>query len=122
MNINEFISDYSKKQQAIILRLHRDLIDLNLRSEYKFKLPFYYKRSWICYLNPTKQDTVELAFTRGNELSNAYDFLEKKGRRQVYGIEIINVKDCSMEGVISTIHEAILLDEKVPYASKRKRG
>jgi hypothetical protein len=45
-------------------------MELNLEDKIRFGIPFYFGRSWICYLNPIKNHKVELAFVRGNELSN----------------------------------------------------
>ena len=97
------------------------LLDLNLTSKIRFKIPFYYGRSWICYLNPIKTGGVTLAFIRGNELSNSHGILESKNRKQVMSIDFDGVEDIPSESIMEIIHEAILLDETIPYASKNKK-
>jgi hypothetical protein len=93
---------------------------MNLRSKIRYKIPFYDGQSWICYLNPLKDGNIELAFTRGNELSNAQSILKSKNRKQVYSVEFKKLEDIPFEVIHEIIHEAILLDEVKPYESKRK--
>ena len=117
--VTDKIYEFEGKQQEIMLYFHDLFVNrLNLSAKLRYKLPFYYGKSWICYLNPTKTGGVELAFTRGNELSNSQGLLDHKGRKQVSSIELQQVKDINQEALLEVIHEAILLDETVPYASK----
>ncbi len=121
--VEDFIYRHEGQQRELLLQLHQVLTEeLNLSPKIRYKIPFYYNRSWICYLNPTKQDKVELAFTRGNELSNAQGLLDSKGRQQVFSIEITSLSDIQNEALHEVWQEAILLDETVPYASKRQKG
>ena len=71
-------------------------------------------------MNPLKNQGVELVFVRANELSNEQGLLDSKGRKQVAGIEITDLKDIELEGLREVFNEALILDEMVPYASKRK--
>ena len=121
-NTEAYILQFDGSQKDIMLYFHTLLTEeLNLQDKIRFKIPFYYGRSWICYLNPTKDNKVEFAFTRGNELSNAQGLLESKGRKQVYSITFETLKDVPKEVVYEVLQEAILLDEVKPYASKRKK-
>ncbi len=82
--VEAFIYKYDDDQREIMLFFHRLLtLELNLTEKIRFKIPFYYGKSWICYLNPIGKDQVELAFVRGNELSNQQGILDNKGRKQV---------------------------------------
>jgi len=94
---------------------------LGLIPKIRFKIPFYYNKSWICYLNPIKPNAIELAFTRGNELSNVQAILQSKGRKQVMSITFTKVKEIPVNAIEEIVQEAILLDEQIPYASKRKK-
>lgn len=96
--VENFIYNYDGSQKEIMLFFHNWLTsELNLTDKLRFKIPFYYRKSWICYLNPrptgssgraTKNNAVEFAFTRGNELSNSQGMLDNKGRKQVFSIEL----------------------------------
>jgi hypothetical protein len=118
--VEDFIYRYEGTQRSIMLCLHQLLSEqLNLTDKIRFKIPFYYKKSWICYVNPMKDGSVEFAFVRANELANTHGLLESKGRKQVAGITFTSTEDWPIEEVRQIIQEAILLDETVPYAVKR---
>lgn len=120
--VEDFIYNLEGNQQDVSMYLHELLVnDLGLQPKIKFKIPFYYGKSWICYINPKKNDAVELAFTRGNELSNEQGVLMHDGRKQIAGIVIKTIEAAPMEAILETIHEAILLDETVPYQSKNTK-
>lgn len=119
--IEDFIYQYEGHQRNVMLHFHQLLYNkLGLSPKIRFKIPFYYKYSWICYLNPTKNDTIEFAFVRGIELSNHQILLDSKGRKQVYSIEFKKITDIPHHLINELIQEAILLDESKPYESKRR--
>lgn len=117
-----FIYGKEGVQRDILLHLHGLLSTFpEVTGKIRYRIPFYFRKSWICYLNPIKNGGVELAFPRGNELSNAQGILMANDRKQVRGITFVNVKDIPDETIIEILAEAILLDEEVKYASKRKK-
>jgi hypothetical protein len=119
-SVSGYIEELPANQKAIILFLDDLLRDFpGVTSKLRYKIPFYYKRSWICYLNPIKKNGVELAFIRGNELSNEQGILDFKQRKQVAGIAIYQLDDLPLPSINQVINEALLLDEMVPYTSKR---
>ena len=84
----EFIYLYEGTQREIMTYFHNLLTKkFDLESRMQYNLPFYYGKSWICYLFPTKKGDIELAFTRGNELSNEQGLLNRKGRKQVSSVD-----------------------------------
>lgn len=110
-------------QRDILLHLHELITSFpEVTGKIRYKIPFYDRRSWICYLNPIKGDRVELAFTRGNELSNEQGLLEARGRKQILGVVFDAVEEIPDETVLEVLREALLLDEEVPYRWKRKRS
>jgi hypothetical protein len=121
--IQAYIEGQPKEStQKILNRLHQLLHhELDLEARIRYKIPFYYNRSWICYLNATKEGGVELAFTRGNELSNAQGLLQSQGRQQVSGVIFRDPGEIHEDVLLEVINEALLLDETVPYTSKRKK-
>jgi len=119
--VEDYIYQFEGHQREVMLYFHDMLVtELNLLDKIRFKIPFYYGRSWICYLNPRNNNSVEFAFVRGNELSNNQGILESKGRKQVLSIEIKTLVGLPIQEIADMIQEAILLDETTPYASKRK--
>ncbi len=121
-DVEEYITDFEGEQKALMEFFHRLLKkELNLADKIRFRIPFYYQKSWICYLNPLKDGQIELAFLRGNELSDAQQLLSFNGRKQIAGIAFHNVADIPVEKILEIIHEALLLDKTIPYKSKRKK-
>ncbi len=121
--VENFIYQFENHQRAVLLFLH-DLLSnqLELEDKLRYRIPFYYGRSWICYLRPNDDQSIELVFLRGNELSNSQGILDCKGRKQVSGITIKNITEIPMAALEETLQEALLLDETTAYKSKRKKG
>jgi len=121
MNLVEsFILDQPEPQQSIMQYLHELLLSHpEMNCKIRYKIPFYDRKSWICYLNPTKDEGVELAFTRANELSNEQGLLQFRGRKQVAGIIFHTLEEIPEETLLEVIQEALLLDEEVKYNVKK---
>jgi len=110
--VEHFIFQQDGNQREILLHLHGLLAhELGLDPKIRFKIPFYYRKSWVCYLNPLKNDGIELAFLRGYQLSNAQGLLHSKGRKQVHGIAFYSVEEIPEEAVRAIVHEALLLED-----------
>jgi len=121
--VEDYIYSLDDSQRELMLAIHKLLSEeLDLTDKLRFKIPFYYRKSWICYLNPIKNKGIEVAFLRGNELSNSQGLLDSKGRKQVWGIELTKLSEIPFKELNEIIQEAILLDETVSYASKRKKS
>lgn len=119
--IENLIYQFEGQQRKIMLYFHNLLTtDYDLTSKITFKNPCYYGKSWICYLKPTKRNTVELTFFRGNELSNEQRILKNNGRKQLLSIDIDAIESIPDNALKRIFHEAILLDKTTPYESKRK--
>ena len=118
--VEDFISGFEGDQMRIMNFFH-DLLteEFNLVPRLQYNLPFYYRKSWICYLFPTKKGTIELAFTRGNELSNSQGILKTTGRKLVSSIGFKNLEDIPVDLIKEVINEAVILDETIPYVFKR---
>lgn len=77
--VYDFIYKHEGSQREILLFFHNLLAEeLDLIYKIKYKIPFYYRKIWVCYLNPLKNNKVEFAIVRGNELSNHQGLLEIK--------------------------------------------
>lgn len=119
-DVISFIDQFEGDQYDILSYFQQLLAEeYQLMDKIRYKIPFYYNHSWICYLNPIQQEAIELAFTRGNELSNASGILDFKGRKQVSGVIFSKLSDIPSEAIQAVIQEAIWLDENKPYGSKR---
>jgi len=120
--VENLIYQFDNSQREIMLFFHKMLTsEFLLTDKITFKNPCYYRKSWICYLKPIKNEKVELAFMRGNELSNGQKILKSNGRKQLRSIEISNLKEIQLDIIKEILNEAIYLDETKPYESKRKQ-
>ena len=117
--VEDYIYGFKGPQREIMEILHDMMMDQpGILSKISYKIPFYYRNSWICYMNPQKSGGIEFAFPRGNELSNDQGLLEKKARQMVRGITILKPDDIPHESLREIIQEAILLDGTVPYSTR----
>ena len=121
--VEDYIYTLEGRQRELMLYLHGHLVNaLNLEDKLRYNIPFYFRKSWICYLNPIKKEGIEIAFLRGKELSNEQGILDSKGRKQVSGIVFTKPSEIPLRALTKILQEAILLDDLVPYGSKRKKG
>ena len=121
MDILEFVEGLTEKQREVIFVLHDYLIGTHgLSYKIRYKIPFYDRKNWICYLNPTKKKKVELAFVRGNELSNSQGLLSSMGRKQVYGVTFEHALEIPMNSIEELVQEALVLDDMVKYNVRKK--
>ena len=116
--IEAYISQFEGEQLHILEYFHSLFTEWGLMPKIRFKVPFYFQHSWIVYLNPVKNEGIELAFLRANELQNPY--LDMKDRKQVGGITFYKYSEIKKEVIDLIIQEALLLDESVPYSVKKK--
>jgi hypothetical protein len=116
--VEEYIYGYEGDTLEVMKYLHDLMMDQpGISCKISFKIPFYYRKSWICYIYPQKKGGIEFVFTRGHELSNEQGILDPRGRKEVAGILLKSLEDIPQESLFEVIQEAILLDESVPYKS-----
>lgn len=119
--VENWINEQEEVVSEICKRLNDWLLEFpGVESRLRYKIPFYYRKTWVCYLNPLKKMGVELVFVRGNELLDDLQLLDDRGRKQVKGIIFSQPNEIDFASLKVIMLEAIDLDEQVPYASKRK--
>lgn len=110
--VENFILGLDGQQKVIVSFLHQHLTEHHdLTPKISFNIPMYYQRKWICYLNPIKNNGVELAFTKGHRLSNEQNLLKAKGRKKISGIELFHVGSIPIRSIDEIIQEAIIIDQ-----------
>jgi len=116
--VEEYIYNCEGEQQEILLQLHNLLLSFpHVIAKFKYKVPFYYRKSWVCYLLANKNGTVELSFTRATELNDDQKILDFKDRKMVASVCLSKPSDIN-ENIHAIIQEALLLDDTVPYTKK----
>lgn len=120
--LKDYMDRLSGQQKEITFFLHDWLtMNFDLEAKYRFKIPFYYQNSWICYLNPIKKDGIEFNFVRARELSLHSGILDFKKRVMVAGISLYDTTKIPLLPLTEVVEEAILLDQTTPYTFKKKK-
>ncbi|NJL12457.1 MAG: DUF1801 domain-containing protein [Microscillaceae bacterium] len=118
-----FIDRQEPSAQTLLWYLHRFISqqDEAIQVKIRYQLPFYYRKSWICYLNPLKKGGLELAFTRGNELADAPGLLDFRGRKQVSSVIFKHPEEVPEASLREILMEALWLDQHVAYTVKKQK-
>ena len=112
--VEDFILGLDGQQKAIVSFLHQYIVEQHhLIPKINWNIPAYYNKNWICYLNPIKNEGIELAFFRGKDLSNEQGVLLSKGRKLVCGIDFFSIEEIDIYTIRTVIHEAVILDELI---------
>lgn len=118
----DYIESLDGEQRRIMLALYQIISTYpQVTCRIRYNVPFFYRKTWICYLNPLKDGEVELCFVRANELSNEHGLLDFKNRTQVAGVTYLTTNDIREDVLADTLQEALLLDETVRYTVKRSK-
>ncbi|MEO9482302.1 MAG: DUF1801 domain-containing protein [Ekhidna sp.] len=110
--IEGFILGLDGQQKAIVSFFHNHLTQHHdLQGKISYNIPVYYRKSWVCYLNPLKNNGIELAFTKGHRLSNDQKLLNKKKRKYVAGIDLFDISSIPEQSINEIIQEALIVDQ-----------
>ncbi|MEP5613070.1 MAG: DUF1801 domain-containing protein [Cyclobacteriaceae bacterium] len=110
--IENYILGLEGQQRAIVQFLHLRISEHHgLVSKLSYKIPMYYRRTWVCYLNPLKNGGIELAFAKGHRLSNEQGILSMKKRKYVAGVELSDISKIPESEIDEIIQEALILDD-----------
>jgi hypothetical protein len=119
----DFFEKYQGATYAILHHLHALITSLpGVEGRLTYNLPFYYRNTWICYLAPQKDGSVEVGFTRGNELSNEQGLLDARGRKLVWSVVFRHVSEIPEETLLEVLQEALLVDEFHRQNKKKKKN
>jgi len=120
--VEDYIYQLEGQQKEIMSFLHDLLtIEYGLEAKIRYRIPFYYGKTWICYLNTRKNDRVDFAIVRGREISNSNGLLESRDRKMILSAEFSSVKEIPLDLLREVLEEAIFLDETKPYTFKKKK-
>ena len=113
MTVREFILEQQNSHQKKLLQVIDNFLisRFELEPKIRYRIPFYYQLSWVCYLNPISGNTIEWAFIHGHLMSNDHGMLQSKGRKQVRGIEISSQEQIFDPIIETIVHEALIIDE-----------
>ncbi|MEL6670636.1 MAG: DUF1801 domain-containing protein [Bacteroidota bacterium] len=122
--VEEFFLEQDTPTRRVMEYLHAMFTSQpGVYAQIRYRVPFFYRHSWICYMNPQKKGGMELCFLYGQLLSNEQGLLDKKDRKQVSGITIYRTEDMPAEAILEVFQEALILDEMMAeQKKKRKKG
>ena len=110
--VEAYIEEREGRQQQIFRLLHDWLITYpEVTAKIRYRIPFYFRNTWVCYLNPKGLEAVELVFIRGKELSNEQGLLEDHGRKMVSGYFCTDPSSIPFDLLEEILMEAFYLDE-----------
>jgi len=121
--VEAFIASQQKSQREAMNFLRHLILDIapNVEEKISYRVPYFSYHGPLCYLNP-QFNGVDLALTRGAELSNKQGLLQQKGRKQVSSIRFHSLAEAEehAQAVRQILNEAIILNEH--YRSLKKKA
>jgi hypothetical protein len=123
-SVNEFLDNLPEEELEIVLFLQK--IILECMPDYKEKLaysvPFYYRHSRICYIWPASipwgkvEKGVAIGFCKGAS------FLDETFETTKFASKLTfnSVKEIDMAFLKQQIYDAVLIDEQIVKAKRRK--
>lgn len=109
--VEEYLLEYKGIGQDILLYLHSILIEkFQLRPKLNFKLPFYYQKSWVCYLRPLPKKGIEISFIHGYRLEKWTKYMESRGRKMVRSIVYTDISKVDELVLLEILKDALKLD------------
>lgn len=122
MDFFSVISKYSEKQRKLFEFYNELFLSYdNIKYKTRYKIPFYYGKTWICYLSPKEKDEIELCFLRPIDMRFSIDKLDFKNRKQIAGITITEINKSQVSLIKEIFEEAIFVDETIKYTPKSYR-
>ncbi|TVR80682.1 MAG: DUF1801 domain-containing protein [Saprospirales bacterium] len=119
--VDLYIEEYGGTEGLIMRSLTEWILTYpQMTAKLRYSIPFFYRKSWVCYLNPKRGKGVELVFLRAKEFENMDGILDSKGRKMVAGIRIMDTQKIPFEKLDLVLQEAIQLDENIPYKGPPK--
>ena len=91
-----------------------------MQEEWKYNLPFYSHRRWMCYLNIQKQGLV-LGFVAGVHMLDPDQLFAPTDHKLIrHYLPSRNVRELPLEALRCLIQEAIALNDEINLRKKRK--
>ncbi len=119
---NDFLNKLEQQELVEVSNvLHDEIMTFShIEIKKKFNLPFFYGKTWICYLNLIKKKEIELCFVRGRELQSK-ELLNFKDRVMIGGLSYKSKNDIDYGVLKLLLEEAITLDQNEPYTFTKKK-
>lgn len=122
MDFYSVISKYTENQQKIFEFYNEMFLSYdNIKYKTRYKIPFYYGKTWVCYMAPRKDIGIELCFLRPMDMKLSIDKLDYTDRKLVAGVTITEIDKSQINMIKEIFEEAIYVDETIKYTPKNYR-
>ncbi|MBL7804197.1 MAG: hypothetical protein JNL02_10715 [Saprospiraceae bacterium] len=110
----DFIETWEHPQQRAIMQLLHELITgfPGVVPKLRYKLPFYDRNRWLCYLNPTKDGGIEWGVCQAYLLSNEQGLLDFRNRTQVASATFYHPREVPAESILEILQEMMIVDDE----------
>jgi hypothetical protein len=122
--IEEFLNYLTEEELEIVLFLRKIILECipNYKEKLAYNVPFYYRHSRICYIWPASipwgkvEQGVAIGFCKSNS------FLDETFETTKFASKLTfnSVKDIDVALLRQQIYEAVLIDEQIVKAKRRK--
>ncbi|MET0758915.1 MAG: DUF1801 domain-containing protein [Flavobacterium sp.] len=121
---DEFLDYLPEEELEIVLFLRKIILDCipDCKEKLAYNVPFYYRHSRICYIWPASipwgkvEKGVAIGFCKGELLSDDTFETTKFASKQTF----TSVKEIDAAILKQQIYEAVLIDEQIVKAKRRK--
>ncbi|WP_367757498.1 DUF1801 domain-containing protein [Flavobacterium sp. WC2430] len=123
-SIDEFLDQLPEEEIEIVLFLRKIILECmpDLKEKLAYNVPFYYRHSRICYIWPAsvpwgKVTTgVAIGFCKGD------NFLDETFATAKFASKLIftSTQEIDVESLKQQIYEAVLIDDKIVKARRRR--
>ncbi|SHN03356.1 DUF1801 domain-containing protein [Flavobacterium xinjiangense] len=122
--IEEFLDYLSEEEQEIVLFLRKIILECmpDCKEKLAYNIPFYYRHSRICYIWPASipwgkvEKGVAIGFCKGTSFLDETFEITKFASKLTFK----SVKEIDVSLLKQQIYEAILIDEQIVKAKRRK--
>ncbi len=122
MKYELFLDTLEIQQKKVIEYLHNLFLSFpQVHSRMRYKIPFFGRHNWICYLNPRKNDTEELCFIKAREMDDPRGVLDFRTRVDIAGLTLTSIHSIQEDIIIELFNEALMVDEEIARSKKSRR-
>jgi hypothetical protein len=123
-SMDEFLDYLPEEELEIVLFLRKIILECitDCKEKLAYNVPFYYRHSRICYIWPASipwgkvEKGVAIGFCRGDLLTDE----TFKTSKFISKLTFTSVKEIDVPFLKQQIYEAVLIDEQVVNARRRK--
>ena len=111
-DIFDFLRYVDGDTGKLVLSLREIILNSSKKIEERmtYGIPFYYYFGRLCYLNTTKKG-LDIAFCKGIKLSEKFEQIERKNRKEVATITVNSLSEIDKVLLRKIMMEAMLLNE-----------